>query len=93
MTSTVINDDIKWIAACLPHGTKMCFFSQLAKFGQAGKAILTGHRDEPVYPTTEDMVVIKTSRRIKGEKIITKTNLVKYVVQVQNLYQWQKKLN
>ena len=39
------------IVACLLH-----VFLYLTKFGQAGKAILTGSKDEPVYPTKEDMV-------------------------------------
>ena len=52
MTSPVINDDIKFpvLQDSAIHTAWITSFGRhLPKFGQAGKAILAGKKDEPVY--------------------------------------------
>lgn len=59
MTSHAINDEIKFpvlLDSAMYTAWNTSFGRHLSKFGQAGKAILAGKKDEPVYPLPEDMM-------------------------------------
>ena len=56
----IINDDVKFpvlLDSSVYTQWRKHVKTYLPKFGQAGKALLTGKRDEPVYPTPTDMVL------------------------------------
>ena len=56
MTSHAINDDIQFpvlMDSAMHTAWNTSFGRHLSKFGQAGKAILAGKKDEPGYPLPE----------------------------------------